>query len=179
MIRPPPRSTLFPYTTLFRSTQVKTPSLISTRTYLRGELSRRLCHIVNNDTNVVYLPISVFNREYSNVLQHVLSLTGNWSVVFKLKQVRLLLRRRKSTGTQFKHWIGFAFKTVFVYFRKDIKNHFFLYFLWAQTTVAFHKVIPQLNFIVAIEYNYTHIDILQNFHQPVNVIELKLILSHS
>src|SRR5256885_9679402 len=37
MIRRPPRSTLFPYTTLFRSTQVMNVSLIEARSFCNGE----------------------------------------------------------------------------------------------------------------------------------------------
>src|SRR5258708_14967479 len=43
MIRRPPRSTLFPYTTLFRSTSAERPSGVPQREARKGAANRKVC----------------------------------------------------------------------------------------------------------------------------------------
>src|SRR3712207_9339115 len=53
MIRRPPRSTLFPYTTLFRSLKLKEISYIATDAYAAGEMKHGPIALLDDDTPVV------------------------------------------------------------------------------------------------------------------------------
>src|SRR3712207_8834852 len=55
MIRRPPRSTLFPYTTLFRSRAVARPVAVGYRNYIPGPVRRGVRNVLNNLRSPVVL----------------------------------------------------------------------------------------------------------------------------
>src|SRR5258708_37641137 len=68
MIRRPPRSTLFPYTTLFRSLQIRPKSL----TRRRPTRATRCCDVVNNSSTLLVF-ITLANHADQNIFRDAVS----------------------------------------------------------------------------------------------------------
>src|SRR2546422_6911811 len=81
MIRRPPRSTLFPYTTLFRSKMTRSPSVIAPRSTKRAPLQ---------STSAVATAMIRRSEEHTSELQSRLHLV-----------CRLLLEKKKIRSTQY------------------------------------------------------------------------------
>src|SRR3712207_6928134 len=69
MIRRPPRSTLFPYTTLFRSLKLKEISYISTDAYAAGEMKHGPIALLEEGTPVVVVATDSRSEEHTSELQ--------------------------------------------------------------------------------------------------------------
>src|SRR3712207_8705527 len=94
MIRRPPRSTLFPYTTLFRSTRYKTPALVNLdwTTTFTPELLRKDLDLgleLGREYDVP-MPVTAAARERSE--EHTSELQSRQYLV-----CRLLLEKKKNT----------------------------------------------------------------------------------
>src|SRR5260221_3422392 len=90
MIRRPPRSTLFPYTTLFRSLQAHTHQWLGTfgnagNGDYRGELLRARA-VISSYASALALPVSHRSEEHTSELQSHSDLV-----------CRLLLEKKKET----------------------------------------------------------------------------------
>src|SRR2546423_5552869 len=94
MIRRPPRSTLFPYTTLFRSSCLSTKSLLRTLTGCPWG-----CHsypaFLKSPINAFFLVISKRSEEHTSELQSLAYLV-----------CRLLLEKKKHNNTITSHMLS-------------------------------------------------------------------------
>src|SRR5260370_8906233 len=94
MIRRPPRSTLFPYTTLFRSLDVER-ELASTR----EEIERMEAQLRNMESQVSYASIDVkLREEYKRSEEHTSELQSHLNLVCRLllEKKRFLLAAARS-----------------------------------------------------------------------------------
>src|SRR5256885_11460583 len=95
MIRRPPRSTLFPYTTLFRSIEshVRSSRESGARTMKRSASARWIAYCV--DIDVPPAPCSATTRGIGRSEEHTSELQSPCNIV-----CRLLLEKKKATTSQ-------------------------------------------------------------------------------
>src|SRR2546426_7579484 len=89
MIRRPPRSTLFPYTTLFRSRSVSLRAEASSASESGRSRSRSTSPIPNASGSVVSISVQVRSEEHTSELQSPCNLV-----------CRLLLEKKKKKNTK-------------------------------------------------------------------------------
>src|SRR2546422_3191615 len=98
MIRRPPRSTLFPYTTLFRSTQVKRAQKKSVSVDVPGANDRWIASPTSHMTNAS-ITRSTRSEEHTSELQSRLHLVCRLLLEKKKKKTVLKLVRDEDTNT--------------------------------------------------------------------------------
>src|SRR5690554_1616050 len=107
MIRRPPRSTLFPYTTLFRSDERKDKIVVLDLSFVEEKRKQAILNVVNS-----YAPTQPFLIEDNKVPKELLEVK-NSSILFKgsyrsrLKETVLLFKNRKHET-----WVEFDLKSI-------------------------------------------------------------------
>src|SRR2546429_3842901 len=92
MIRRPPRSTLFPYTTLFRSTLVYSEATFTPETErAMGETAARLNRILPGGFTTTFENLSIVELGFSRSEEHTSELQSRLHLV-----CRLLLEKKKN-----------------------------------------------------------------------------------
>src|SRR5690625_5756617 len=85
MIRPPPRSTLFPYTTLFRSVYKKTGQygdlLLNTKVELPRNLDRKSTRLNSSHVAISYAVFCL--KKKKAIITHVIDHSKHWLTPFK------------------------------------------------------------------------------------------------
>src|SRR4051794_41326020 len=99
MIRPPPSSTLFPYTTLFRSTASVTPAMASFASARSSANTRRLASssIVRLNSTVMARPTGGRSEEHTSELQSPVHLVCRLLLEKKKKKKKKKYRNIEST----------------------------------------------------------------------------------
>src|SRR5262249_62382696 len=96
MLRPPPTSTLFPYTTLFRSNQDRTATTINFANFAQGVLSAGGDVSVSAGGDIRELSVSLPTTWYlTRSEEHTSELQSLTNLV-----CRLLLEKKKNTSSQ-------------------------------------------------------------------------------
>src|SRR3712207_7263543 len=94
MIRRPPRSTLFPYTTLFRSFKAYYNGLYGTLTFVEDHGVQQHCDAVGHGDSAIYPGAAVETGEQRRSEEHTSELQSRQYLV-----CRLLLEKKKNNHT--------------------------------------------------------------------------------
>src|SRR3712207_7355399 len=97
MIRRPPRSTLFPYTTLFRSAGGPIPGLLPHESMM---LANGMCHMIGGTALHTYQPAISFDRVLANLPRFKLGRSEEHTSELQSRQYivcRLLLVKKQAT----------------------------------------------------------------------------------
>src|SRR5690349_23426558 len=93
MIRRPPRSTLFPYTTLFRSDYVRKQTMANAERFVTPELADYEAKILHADERRLALELEAFEKDRKSTRLNSSHVEISYAV--------FCLKKKKSTHTEF------------------------------------------------------------------------------